>query len=148
MHRCTAYAISNFNSEDLIVPRCGISDAFANHRKPRTQWLSRDEAAAAAAAAGALARSRLFFDGEDVEHDVQGDEALEPQARIIRGRQSARNAWPWQVHTYSVIDLSFINGIELQKYSGSLQSLADGILATLVLLPNENILSVYIQRGK
>ena len=80
-----------FNSADLIVPRCGISEAFANHRKPRMRWLSSDEAAEA----GAHARGRLFFGGGDGEDDNEW--GARKQARIVRGRQSTRNAWPWQV---------------------------------------------------
>ena len=72
--------------EDLIVPRCGISDAFANHRQPRKRWRPNNEAS----------RSVLFFNEDNYKHD-NGWEVVTHQARIIRGQQSMRNAWPWQV---------------------------------------------------
>ena len=92
---CTAYAISDLIPEDLVVPRCGMSDAFANHRKPRTSWRSRKEADAAP-------RGTSFFagPGKDGDHENQWAEAVRHQARIIRGRQSMRNAWPWQVRNH------------------------------------------------
>ena len=91
----TAYAISDLIPEDLVVPRCGMSDAFANHRKPRTSWRSRKEADAAP-------RGTLFFagPGNDGDHESQWAEGVRHQARIIRGRQSMRNAWPWQVRNH------------------------------------------------
>ena len=91
----TAYAISDLIPEDLVVPRCGMSDAFANHRRPRTSWRSRKEADAAP-------RGTLFFagPGNDGDHESQWAEGVRHQARIIRGRQSMRNAWPWQVRNH------------------------------------------------